>query len=92
MREQRFQLLVRGRVQGVGFRNYVAHHAVRLGCTGYVCNLTDESAVAIVAEGTDAALRQLLALVQRGSPLARVDGIDIEWSDATGEHTVFARR
>lgn len=84
----RLHLVVKGRVQGVGFRYYVQDHAQRLALTGWVRNLWDGQ-VEVVAEGNMAQLEQLLAIVQRGPSSARVSAVDIRWSSATGEFGGF---
>jgi len=67
--------LVTGRVQGVGFRNYVQKHATRQGLTGYAKNLADGS-VEVHAVGQPASLDLLSAYVRRGPMLAEVRTID----------------
>jgi acylphosphatase len=56
-----------------------------------VANQADGT-VALVAEGTDDALRELLAFLHRGSPSARVDHVEITRTTATGEFTDFRVR
>lgn len=48
---KRVHVLVRGVVQGVGFRAFVRRHARKLGVKGFVKNLPDGFTVEIVAEG-----------------------------------------
>lgn len=80
--------LVRGRVQGVGFRDYVETRARRLRLRGFVRNLADGS-VEVVAEGDEAALRELLNQLGEGPEMARVDGVEVEWLEATGRYGEF---
>jgi acylphosphatase len=80
---------VRGRVQGVGFREYVFNRARFLGVSGYVRNLTDGRSVEVVAEGGRSQLEQLLEHLREGPRLSRVDGIDAEWGEATGAYDGF---
>ncbi len=61
-----------GRVQGVGFRMFVAREASRLNLSGWVRNL-GRNQVEVVAAGETAALDQLAVLAQRGPSAARVD-------------------
>jgi len=70
----RLEAIVRGRVQGVGFRYYVVRRASRLGLTGWIGNEADGS-VRCVAEGPPAALDELLATLRHGPPGARVDDV-----------------
>ena len=67
---------VRGRVQGVGFRNYVQQHAVRIGVSGYTRNLAD-GRVEVYACGTHAQLDELDGLLYQGPRWADVHGVDI---------------
>jgi acylphosphatase len=69
------RFLVRGMVQGVGFRWFVATEARRLSLVGWVANLPD-GRVEVVAQGTEAALGQLEVALGRGPRGARVDGVD----------------
>lgn len=68
--------LVRGRVQGVGFRWFVVRAARDSGITGDVRNLAD-GRVEVRARGASAALELLLAAIRRGPRGARVEGIDV---------------
>ena len=70
------RFLVSGRVQGVGFRWFVAHLAPELDLRGSVRNLPD-GRVEVVAAGTEAALRELEAALKAGPPAARVDGVEV---------------
>lgn len=63
--QARLEARVTGRVQGVGFRQFVRYHARRLGLTGWVRNEPDGS-VYLVAEGPRELLEQLLDAVRQG--------------------------
>jgi len=65
------QVVIRGRVQGVGYRMAMTDAAVALGVTGWVRNRRDGTVVALV-QGDDAIVEQLLAWCRRGPPGARV--------------------
>lgn len=67
--------IVRGRVQGVGFRWFVWREAERLGLGGFVRNLRDGS-VEVVSQGPGAALDQLEGLLRRGPSGAQVDAVE----------------
>ena len=69
--------MVRGRVQGVGFRHFVWQVAGRLGVRGYVRNLEDGS-VEVHATGTAGNLDELEALLRQGPPWADVHHLDIQ--------------
>jgi acylphosphatase len=80
--------MVSGRVQGVGFRWHTLHRAREVGVTGSVRNLPD-GRVAVVAEGERDDLQLFLIWLGQGPPHALVDGTEVQWSAATGEHTEF---
>lgn len=67
--------LVRGRVQGVGFRFFVERIAVELGLKGYARNL-DDGRVEVYAVGAPEQLSELAGLLWRGPRLADVRGVD----------------
>jgi acylphosphatase len=67
----RLRIVVRGRVQGVGFRYSAVGEARRLGLTGWARNAPDGS-VEILAEGAPAAVRALVVWCRQGPPTARV--------------------
>ena len=73
-------LRIEGRVQGVGYRDWLCGEAARLGLLGWVRNRPDGSVQALVA-GPEAGAQALLAAAHRGPPLARVDRI----TEATAE-------
>jgi acylphosphatase len=66
--------LIRGRVQGVGFRWFVHREAAELGLRGWVRN-TDAGDVEVVAAGDAEALQELREELQKGSRGSRVDAV-----------------
>ena len=83
-------LLVRGDVQGVGFRDFVQRRARETGLGGWVRNRPD-GAVEVHAVGPRAALERLLAQVSRGPGLARVERVEPRWragGEAVGEFSI----
>ena len=78
--DTRLNVIVIGRVQGVGFRMFVQHHAARLGLVGYVRNdYTDRRRLEVVAEGTKDNLEELLRQLQLGPGGARVEDVQVSW-------------
>lgn len=85
---KRLTAIVHGRVQGVAFRDYTQREATRLKVTGWVANLPN-GAVKVVAEGDEVVLQQLEKWLHKGSPSARVDQVDAQWSAATAQFQRF---
>ena len=81
--------VVRGRVQGVGFREYVLVRAGFLGLSGYVRNLPDRRSLEVVAEGPRSDLGQLLEYLREGPRISRVDAVETEWHEPTGAYDGF---
>lgn len=77
---KRLRAIVRGRVQGVGFRACTQDVARELGLGGWVRNLPD-GAVEVEAVGEEAALRELEKFLRRGPRMSRVAGADFSWED-----------
>jgi acylphosphatase len=71
----RLHAVVRGRVQGVGFRWYVRETARSSGLSGWVMNRADGS-VEVAASGSDASVRALRAALQSGPVGASVASVD----------------
>jgi acylphosphatase len=68
--------VVRGRVQGVGFRWFVQREAAALGLVGWVRNNVD-GAVEVLASGSDQQLAALEAKLKQGPRAARVDNVEV---------------
>jgi acylphosphatase len=84
--------LVRGRVQGVGFRAFVVWQARELSLSGFTRNLSDGTTVEVVAEGPRASLETLLAALREGPSLSYVKAVDVTWGEATGSFAGFGVR
>ena len=85
------EIVVEGRVQGVGYRNFVQRKAVQFGLAGYVMNLKD-GRVRVRVEGVREAIERLARELTKGPPLARVENLAITWRPATGRFTTFGIR
>ena len=81
--------VVRGRVQGVGFREFVLNRARFLAVSGNVRNLPDGRSLEVVAEGSRSQLEQLLEYLREGPRLARVDAVETDWGEPTGAYEGF---
>jgi len=66
---------VRGRVQGVGFRNFAERTAADLGLSGWVRN-ADDGSVEVYAIGTPAQLSEMASMLWKGPRWADVRGVD----------------
>jgi acylphosphatase len=76
--------LIKGRVQGVGFRWFVHREASAIGLNGWVRN-TEDGHVEVVATGNAEQLAELAAALHKGSRGSRVDAvIDHDLDDSEG--------
>ena len=87
----RTTVVVRGRVQGVGFRYYTAKTAKRHQLTGWVMNLLDGSVEACF-EGEAEEVRAMVQWCRRGPDLAQVEELLEQPDDYTGEFADFGIR
>jgi acylphosphatase len=71
------RFLVRGRVQGVGFRYFVLVEARSLRLTGFTRNLPDGN-VEVQAAGEFDELDALARVLEQGPALSRVDGVTVQ--------------
>ena len=81
---------VRGRVQGVFFREATRARALALGALGWVRNAADGSVV-VHAEGPEAAVEALIAFLREGPPAASVEEVEVARLEPEG-HEQFAIR
>jgi acylphosphatase len=82
------EILVEGRVQGVGYRDYARRRASMLGLGGWVMNLRD-GRVRLRAEGPRTRILELVQALEKGPPLSRVERIDVRWLVPTGRFADF---
>ena len=83
------RFFISGRVQGVGFRWFVARQAGSLGLQGYVRNLSD-GRVEVLAQGTTEELERLESHLARGPGRARVEAVEkLEISDEGAGYKSF---
>ena len=71
------RLTISGRVQGVGFRDWMTTTARRLDLTGWVRNRIDGAVEALIV-GDDQAVGEMIEACRRGPSHARVDEIDVD--------------
>ena len=82
-------LIVRGRVQGVGFREYLRREAERLNVKGWVRNRHDGTVEAML-HGWPEDVAKILNWARRGPPGARVTAMEV--TEASGEFEIFEHR
>lgn len=78
------RVVIAGRVQGVGYRDWMLNEAVRHGVHGWVRNRRDGAVEALVA-GDEAAVQALLSACRLGPPAASVSTITEEFADPPDE-------
>jgi acylphosphatase len=79
------RFVVTGRVQGVGYRNFVEHLAGKIQIDGYVRNRRDGS-VEVLAIGTPERLLMLRKGLEKGPMMARVSGVSEEPSTVESQY------
>jgi acylphosphatase len=85
------EVVVGGRVQGVGYRNFAQRRAQDRRLTGYAVNLPD-GRVKIRAEGDLEAIEHFVRDLGAGPPLAKVDRVDVSSVAFTGRYREFGIR
>ncbi len=84
------RVVVRGDVQGVGYRDATMERARRLGLMGWVRN-GEDGCVLVHAEGPERAVDELVPFLGEGPPAARVADVEVEKGKVEG-HEQFAIR
>ncbi|HVE81412.1 MAG TPA: acylphosphatase [Myxococcales bacterium] len=89
MDQRRVSLRIKGRVQGVFFRESARSRAAELGVRGWVRNRPDGDVEALM-EGPRAAVDALVAWCHKGPPAAHVDQVLVQDEDPRGDLSPFA--
>lgn len=84
----RAHVWVTGRVQGVGFRAYVAYHAQGIGVNGWVRNV-GYNTVEAIAEGTQVQVARFVELMRMGPRSAHIDECRVEDETPAGQFRGF---
>ena len=84
----RVEALIKGMVQGVGYRWFATRAASKYSISGYITNLTNGD-VKTVVEGEQGMVSDFLKELRTGPPSASVSGIQIEKGEYTGEYKGF---
>ena len=81
-------VILKGRVQGVGFRAFIRRNAMLLGLRGIVANQPDGTVKAFI-EGDRKRIQQMLHLLHEGPSLAKVDQVEVETVEPVGRYKTF---
>jgi acylphosphatase len=87
-KKTRAHVFIRGKVQGVYFRQNTKQVATKHRVTGWVCNLLD-GRVEAVFEGDKIDVNKVIEWCNIGPPNSRVDDVDVRFEKYTGEFASF---
>jgi len=87
--KKRVHIYIRGRVQGVFFRQSMKDVAKYYGVKGWVRNLPDGRTVEAVLEGDAEAVDKVIQWAHWGPPGARVEGVEVVEEEYRGEFNDF---
>lgn len=82
-------VIVKGTVQGVGFRFYTRRLAAGLGLRGWVKNL-DNGDVEIEAEGERQTLEELISSLRAGDMAGYIDDLQVDWPPYRNKYKEFS--
>ena len=88
MEIENLRVIVHGRVQGVGFRDFASRKARELGLSGFTRNLPSGQ-VEVEVEGTREDLNSFLEFLKKGPPGAAIQNIDVRWNPPPGKYADF---
>jgi len=83
------RLIVSGRVQGVGFRNFSLRSARALHLLGTVQNLSD-GRVALLVQGQKGKIETLINTLHQGPERAEVSGVEVNWQCSSPQISDFS--
>lgn len=86
--QKEIEVIIKGRVQMVMFRDFAVRKAKALGLTGTVQNLEDGS-VQVVAQGDEEKLNKFIELLKKGPTFAKVSGVNVKWRQIEKKFTDF---
>jgi len=85
------EIVVRGRVQGVGYRYFTEKVAARLGVTGWSMNMPDGS-VMVEVEAERSVAESFIDELRRGPSMSVVTDVSVTWKPYEGRYTGFSIR
>jgi acylphosphatase len=80
--------VVKGRVQGVGYRDFIDRYAKDHNLFGWIRNKEDGS-VELVLQGTPDELKDCIEILNQGSLLAKVEVLAVDWRTPEKQYTEF---
>jgi acylphosphatase len=86
--EKRAEIIIYGRVQKAGFRDFIDEIAFNLNLNGHVKNL-DDGTVQIICEGEEDSIKELLEKINITQYPIRVENIDVVYKKSTDEYRTF---
>lgn len=86
--QREIEVIIKGRVQMVMFRDFAKRKADNLGLYGTVENLNDNS-VRIIAQGDENKLKEFIKLINKGPIFARIEKVQIKWKEIKVKFTDF---
>ena len=86
--DKRAEIIVHGRVQKAGFRDFIDEIAFNLDLHGYVKNL-DDGTVQIICEGEEGNIKELLEKINITQYPIRVEKIDVAYNEPIDEYVTF---
>lgn len=84
-------IMIRGFVQGVGYRKWARKEAQKMGITGWIRNLPDGSVEALL-QGPKETVGILLATYKKGSFLSEIEEVDVVWEQQKETFSDFSIR
>lgn len=88
MAAKRICAIVKGKVQGVFYREFTRREAEALGISGFVRNLKDGS-VEVIAEGEERQLKEFERKLRKGPLMAFITDVELKEEQTTGEFDGF---
>lgn len=83
------ECIVSGKVQGVGYRDYVANAATACHVSGYIQNRSDGT-VLVCAQGAQPDLKDFIEYLHEGSVMAVTDDVGVTWRSAEKVYDDFS--
>ena len=81
-------IIIKGKVQGVGYRYFTLKKAQELHIIGWVKNQSDGT-VALFGQGNKRNLELLIAILKQGPSFSKVDEVIVNWEHAQAEYIDF---